>query len=269
MPDELLDLAGCDRGTLGPPDPSNTADLQNALNTAGTLRAAVLENTYSAGTPRGGGLNQWTPGVTDLTDFVYQQLAAVYAARPKALSGSWHGALMGHGTGASDVRLWDVGVGSAGGNPSNAYGIVIGSTTVSPPPPSPAVQDGGFEVPPGFHLDPTGTPWTYTGSAGVVPNGNATYTGGNGSAPDGGQVGFLQNNATVSQSIIVSQAGWYTLGFYTAQSAPRSATATRRSRSTSMAPRSGASRPAAPPGRRTRPCWRRGSPASRRGPRPA
>jgi hypothetical protein len=164
----------------------------------GTLTAAVLENTYAAGPPRGGSLNQWTPNITNLTNFVHQQLAAVYAARPEALSGTWHGALTGNGNGASDVRLWDVGVGSAGGNPSNAYGLVIGSTTISPPPLAPVVQDGGFEVPYGFHIDPTGTPWAYTGSAGVVPNGNATYTSGNGSAPDGGQVGFFQNDATAS-----------------------------------------------------------------------
>jgi fibronectin type 3 domain-containing protein len=207
---------------------ANLLDVRNYGGTAladyagaGTLRAAVLENAYVAGTPRGGSLNQWTPNITNLTDFVYQQLAAVYAAKPEALSASWHGALSGHGTGASDVRLWGVGVGSSGGNPSNAYGIVIGSTTISPPPPSPAVQDGGFEVPSGFHVAPAGTPWTYTGSAGVVPNGNATYTRGNGNAPDGGQVGFFQDNATATQNITVSQTGWYTLSFYTAQSAPQ------------------------------------------------
>jgi titin len=187
----------------------------------GTLTAAVLENTYSAGPARGGSLNQWTSNISNLGAFVHQQLAAVYAARPEALSDTWHGALTGHGNGASDVRLWDIGVGSNGGNPGNAYGIVIGSTTISPLPSSPVVQDGGFEVPPGFHTDPPGTSWTYTGSAGVVPNGNATYTSGNGLAPDGGQVGFFQNNATATQNITVSQTGWYTLSFYTAQSAPQ------------------------------------------------
>ncbi len=187
----------------------------------GTLTAAVLENTYAAGPPRGGSLNQWTPNISNLANFVHQQLAAVYAARPQALSATWHGALTGNGNGASDVRLWDIGVGSTGGNPANAYGIVIGSTTIAPPPSAPVVQDGGFEVPPGFHVDPPGTPWTYTGSAGVVPNGNATYTSGNGQAPDGGQVGFFQNNGTATQTITVSQAGWYTLSFLTAQSAPQ------------------------------------------------
>ncbi len=187
----------------------------------GTLTAAVLENTYVAGGPRGGGLNQWTANVTDLSAFVHQQLAAVYAATPEALSGTWHGALTGNGNGASDVRLWDIGVGSTGGNPGNAYGIVIGSTTIAPPPSSPVVQDGGFEVPNGFRTDPPGTPWMYTGFAGVVPNGNGTYTSGNGQAPDGGQVGFFQNNATATQNITVSQTGWYTLSFLTAQSAPQ------------------------------------------------
>ena len=187
----------------------------------GTLTAALLENIYGAGFPYRGNLNQWTPNLTDLTRFVHQQLAAVYAVRPLALSDTWHGALMGKGNGASDVRLWDVSVGSSGGNPGNAYGIVIGSTMISPPPSSPVVQDGGFEVPYGFHIDPPGTPWTYTGSAGVVPNGYATYTSGNGQAPDGGQVGFFQNNATATQDITVNQTGWYTLSFYTAQSAPQ------------------------------------------------
>lgn len=183
----------------------------------GTLTAAVLENTSA----RGGSRNQWTANITDLSAFVHRQLAAVYAARPQALSDTWHGALMGNGNGASDVRLWDIGVGSTGGNPGNAYGIVIGSTTISPPPSSPAVQDGGFEVPPGFHIDPPGTPWTYTGVAGVVPNGYGTYTSGNGQAPDGGQVGFFQNDGTATQTITVDQTDWYTVSFYTAQSAPQ------------------------------------------------
>src|SRR5262249_29624442 len=61
-----------------------------------------------------------------------------------------------------------------------------------------AVSDAGFEAPAvgtgsfgSFQYDPAGTPWAYTGQAGVSGNGSG-FTAGNPAAPEGTQVGFLQ-----------------------------------------------------------------------------
>ena len=57
--------------------------------------------------------------------------------------------------------------------------------------------DPGFETPgqgsgPGaFTYDPTGSPWTFSGSAGLTGNGSG-FTAGNPNAPQGNQVAFLQ-----------------------------------------------------------------------------
>src|SRR5262249_44312401 len=61
--------------------------------------------------------------------------------------------------------------------------------------------DGGFESPVvgnSFQYDPNGTPWTYTGSAGVAGNGSA-FTAGNPPAPNGTQVGFIQGSGVIIQ----------------------------------------------------------------------
>ena len=89
-------------------------------------------------------------------------------------------------------------------------------------------QNGGFESPnvgtgPGaFRYDPTGTPWTYTGLAGVAGNGSA-FTSGNPPAPGGTQVGLIQANGQISQSINLV-AGVYTVNFAAAQRASNSQT---------------------------------------------
>ena len=46
----------------------------------------------------------------------------------------------------------------------------------------------------GFQYRPAGTPWTYTGGAGVAGNGSG-FTACNPNAPEGTQVGFLQRPA--------------------------------------------------------------------------
>jgi hypothetical protein len=81
-----------------------------------------------------------------------------------------------------------------------------------------SAQDGGFESPnvgAGFHIDPTGTAWTYTGSAGVAGNGSA-YTSSNPPAPEGTQVGIIQQTGKMSQTITLA-AGTYTASFAAAQ----------------------------------------------------
>ena len=55
--------------------------------------------------------------------------------------------------------------------------------------------------------------WTYNGGAGVSGN-SSGFTNGNAPAPDGGQVLFLQNTGTASQTLSGFQSGYtYTLSF--------------------------------------------------------
>ena len=57
------------------------------------------------------------------------------------------------------------------------------------------IADAGFEqvsVGAGqFQYRPAGSPWTFSGSAGISAN-NSGFTSGNPAAPDGAQVAFLQ-----------------------------------------------------------------------------
>jgi RHS repeat-associated protein len=80
-------------------------------------------------------------------------------------------------------------------------------------------QDAGFELPGlaagGFAVEPSGTPWTFGAGAGISANSSA-FTVGNPVAPEGGQVGFIQGNGSLSQTITFA-AGTYILSFYAAQ----------------------------------------------------
>ena len=79
------------------------------------------------------------------------------------------------------------------------------------------LSDGGFESPSvgsgssAYSYDPTGTPWTYSGYAGVSGNGSA-FTSGNSNAPEGAQVGFVQITGSMSQSLSLA-AGTYAVSF--------------------------------------------------------
>jgi hypothetical protein len=85
----------------------------------------------------------------------------------------------------------------------------------------PVVRDGGFEQPQvgagSYASDPTGSAWTWSGSAGVSGNGSL-FTSGNPDAPQGQQVGFLQGQGSVSQPLSMA-AGNYSLALLAAQSA--------------------------------------------------
>ena len=76
----------------------------------------------------------------------------------------------------------------------------------------PVVGSGTFGA---FQYDPNGVGWTFTGNAGVAGNGSG-FTAGNPNAPDGSQVGFLQGNGSISQSVLLP-AGTYSLSFEAAQ----------------------------------------------------
>ncbi len=80
-----------------------------------------------------------------------------------------------------------------------------------------AVSDPGFETPSvgGYEYSPSGSPWTFSNSAGLSGNGSG-FTSGNPNAPEGTQVAFLQGTGSVSQSINLP-GGTYTLGFVAAQ----------------------------------------------------
>jgi hypothetical protein len=87
----------------------------------------------------------------------------------------------------------------------------------------PTVADPGFETPvvgsglTAYVYAPAGSPWTFTGQAGVSGNGSA-FTSGNPDAPQGGQVAFTQNTSAISQSVNLA-AGTYVLSLEAAQRA--------------------------------------------------
>jgi uncharacterized protein YkwD len=83
-------------------------------------------------------------------------------------------------------------------------------------------SDPGFESPTvgtgasAYKYDPTsGTPWTFSGLAGVAGN-SSGFTSGNPSAPQGTQAAFLQGTGSVSQAVTFA-AGNYTISFSAAQ----------------------------------------------------
>lgn len=81
------------------------------------------------------------------------------------------------------------------------------------------LNDSGFEslgLPAGqFRYRPTGTPWTFNGSAGISAN-NSGFTSGNFAAPQGSQVAFLQQTGSFSQNVGFN-AGTYTISFLASQ----------------------------------------------------
>lgn len=102
---------------------------------------------------------------------------------------------------------------------TNPESVVIPKPQIDP---ATAVKDAGFETPSvgiGFHdafrAQAKGSPWTFSGLAGVTGNASG-YTAGNPNAPQGTQVAFLQSTGSMSQSITLS-AGTYQLEFLAAQ----------------------------------------------------
>jgi hypothetical protein len=85
-----------------------------------------------------------------------------------------------------------------------------------------SISDGGFEAPglaaQTFQYAPLGSPWQFSGGAGVSSNGSL-FTAGNPNAPAGTQVAFLQGaGASISQSVYLD-AGTDTISFMAAQRA--------------------------------------------------
>jgi len=94
--------------------------------------------------------------------------------------------------------------------------VVVSATTNQP-------LDPGFETPgqgsgaEAYTYNPTDSPWTFTGAAGLAGNGS-DFTAGNPDAPEGTQVAFLQDTGTISQSMDFT-AGNYIITFDAAQRA--------------------------------------------------
>jgi hypothetical protein len=84
----------------------------------------------------------------------------------------------------------------------------------------PAIGDEGFEqvvVAAGhFQYDPTGSAWTFAGTAGVSANGSG-FTAANPAALQGSRVAFLQETGSFSQSVAGWAAGSYVITFDAAQ----------------------------------------------------
>jgi len=80
------------------------------------------------------------------------------------------------------------------------------------------LADASFETPVvsngGLQYNPVGSPWTYSGSAGLAGN-NSIFTSGYASAPEGSQAAFIQGLGSISQSVTFP-AGTYSISFYAA-----------------------------------------------------
>jgi uncharacterized protein (DUF2141 family) len=109
------------------------------------------------------------------------------------------------------------GLDSAGGdNTAFVDNVTLTVATMGVPTPG----DAGFEQPSvgagQFQYDPTGSPWTFTGLAGISAN-NSGFTAGNPPAPERLQVALVQETGSFSQSVTGWAAGSYTINFLAAQ----------------------------------------------------
>jgi hypothetical protein len=110
----------------------------------------------------------------------------------------------------------------AGLDPTRAdYTAFLDQVSVTDAPPA-AFADAGFESPSvgtgqtAYVYRPTGSPWTFAGTAGISGNDSA-FTSGNPNAPEGGQVGFLQGSGAVQQAVNFAAAGSYVISASAAQ----------------------------------------------------
>jgi uncharacterized delta-60 repeat protein len=120
-------------------------------------------------------------------------------------------AIVGYNT---DMRIARFDTGLLAASDSLSVTDTDGNTPITQP------SDPGFELPSAggaYLIDPAGSPWTFTGIAGVAGNGN-TVTYQNPNAPQGVQVAWQQGGGTISQAVTFA-AGSYTVAFQAAQRA--------------------------------------------------
>ncbi len=115
--------------------------------------------------------------------------------------------------GAHTIQL--VGLNLQGGNNTALIDLVAIA------PAQDQITDGGFETPTlaagTYQVAPSGTPWQFSGLAGVSTNGSA-LTAGSANAPQGAQAGFIMNNGSMSYSVYLD-TDTYSLSFLAAQRA--------------------------------------------------
>ncbi len=82
-----------------------------------------------------------------------------------------------------------------------------------------AISDGTFNqttLPAqSYQTNPSGSPWTFSALSGVATNGSA-FTSGNPDGPGTGQVAYIKDDGTMSQSVYLA-AGFYNISFLAAQ----------------------------------------------------
>jgi type VI protein secretion system component Hcp len=229
-------------GSLGPPDTTISAATLTSVTTSNgstvygdpvTFTATVAPASADGGTPRG--TVDFFDGTTDvsgpipLTTIGGQQVASFTTA---ALGAGTHTITASF---ADPTNTFSASSGTTSqvvakatptvtwASPADiTYGTPLGAAQLDAAADvaeSFTVQDNGFEQPdvsqgPGsFLYNPTGTPWTFTGTSGVVANGSAF---GNVNAPEGTQAAFLQQQGSISQTVNLA-AGTYFLSFWAAQ----------------------------------------------------
>jgi hypothetical protein len=172
-----------------------------------------------------------TPGTASINDYESQTFTAMAFDQfgqafttPPAFTWSIDGGGLGTITSAGVYNAPTAGSGTAIIRASSGS---ISSTATETVLLGNVISDAAFEMPnvgTGYSavaLLPRGTPWTFAyglgGFAGVAGNGSAV-TMGNFDAPEGTQIAWLENTASISQ-IINPGAGTYTLSFLAAQRA--------------------------------------------------
>ena len=124
--------------------------------------------------------------------------------------------------GAHVIRF--LGINTAGGDNTDFLDTITVAAATSPPP-VPTVGDSSFEqvpVPNTYAINPTGSPWTFSGVAGNgsgITGNNSPFTSANPNAPQGTQVAYIQANGSITQSVAGWAAGNYSLSFNAAQRA--------------------------------------------------
>jgi uncharacterized repeat protein (TIGR01451 family) len=176
-------------------------------------KTAQADVTLAALLPAGTTLVSWTGPTTGLTPWTISQPPAGQAGagtvtgQPGTVT-AWTASLAAGASATFTLTLADTAppgtaltttfsVGPVTGDPKPANNSVTLSATVW------GIADGGFEAPAlstgGYQTAPAGTPWTYSGGAGVAADGSAL---GNPVAPEGVQVGVLPGGGTISQAVL-------------------------------------------------------------------
>jgi hypothetical protein len=137
---------------------------------------------------------------------------------PSYSAGAGYDLVTGRGTPYANRVVNYLVDGSSPGLPTSPPPSPSPGPSPSPSPGGNLINDGDFEYPSvGANpiIQPSGSPWTFIGWAGIAGN-NSSLTSGNTSAANGLQSAFLYLDASILQSVNLA-AGSYTLRFQAAQ----------------------------------------------------